>query len=137
MLDLISKRANPIILKEENEDLELSHVLCIEDIKIYNGNITKLKEEVKKNEEKLSKLLEENDKIRKEKNLPLRKRESKAYKDLIVNLKGLCKKLGLKVKKNSPNDPKEKEKENMNNIKENEEKNKQNFERIKKKRRRI
>ena len=133
LLDQISKRANPTILKEENEDLELSHILCIEDIKIYNGSVTKLTEEVKKNKEKLSKLLEENDKIRKEKNLPLRKRESKAYKNFIVNLKDLCKNLGLKVKKNSPNEPKEKEKENINNIKENENKNKQNFERIKRK----
>ena len=77
------------------------------------------------------KLTEENNKIRKEKNLPLKKQESKGYKNFILNLKDLCKKLGFKVKNTDQNEPKENE--NMNNIKDNEEKNIQNLEEINRK----
>ena len=57
------KKENPNLLKEENEDLELTHQLCLEDKKIYNEKVSKLKEEKYKNEAKISKLREENEKF--------------------------------------------------------------------------
>ena len=59
--ETISKRQNPNLLKEENEDLKLTHQLSEEDIKIYSEKILKLKEEFSKNEGILLKLREENE----------------------------------------------------------------------------
>ena len=42
------KLENPDLIKEENEDLKLTHELCLEDIKAYNEKIIKLKEMLKK-----------------------------------------------------------------------------------------
>ena len=67
--DKKSKKENPDLLKEENEDLKLTHELCLEDIKIFNDKIIKLKEEIEKNKETLSKLKEENNNLKKEKNI--------------------------------------------------------------------
>ena len=132
--DLKRKRENPNILKEENIDLEITHQLCNEDIKIYNENILRLKEEVKINEEIILKIKKENEKLKKEKKLTnINKKDSKAYKNLILNLKDLCKNLGFKLKKKDTNEPKE-NMNNMNNVKDNkEEKKMENLDKIKKK----
>ena len=110
------KKENPNLLKEENEDFELTHQLCLEDKKIYNEKITKLKEEKYQNEAKISKLKEENEKLKKDKNI--NNPESKTYQNVIFNIKDLCKKIGLEIKKQSNNnnldDKIKKDKENMN-----------------------
>jgi len=100
--ETISKRQNPNLLKEENEDLKLTHQLSEEDIKIYSEKILKLKEEFSKNEGILLKLREENEKLKKEKNEI--KRQSKENQNMILNFKDLKKSINLKIKKDSKND---------------------------------
>ena len=111
----ISKRENPNLLKEENEDLKLTHQLSEEDIKIYNEKILKLKEEFKKNEGILLKLREENEKLKKEKNAI--KQESKKNQNMILNFKDLHKSINLKIKTDL-------KKDNIKNINDKEIKNK-------------
>ena len=85
----------------ENHDLELTHKLCQEDIPIYKEDIKRLTEQKKQNEAEILKLKEENEKL-KNKNLP--KKDSKAYHDVIKNLKDLSKKLGINFKKKESKD---------------------------------
>ena len=102
-----SKMENLDILKEEKEDLLLTHQLIIEDIKIYKEKISKLKEEVKSNETRLLNLREENEKLKKEKNI--NNQESNENKNVILNFIDLYKSTKLKRKTINQN-------ENDNNI---------------------
>ena len=96
--EIINKVPNNISkLLGENHDLELTHKLCQEDIPIYKEDIKRLTEQKNKNEAELLKLKEENEKLKKNKSLP--KKDSKAYQDIIKNLKDLSKKLGINFKK--------------------------------------
>ena len=102
----------------ENHDLELTHKLCQEDIPIYKEDIKRLTEQKKQNESEISKLKEENEKLKK--NISLPKKDSKAYQDVIKNLKDLSKKLGINFKKkeskdNFGEDIKKEEKQNLIN----------------------
>ena len=102
----------------ENHDLELTHKLCQEDIPIYKEDIKRLTEQKNQNESEISKLKEENEKLKKNKSLP--KKDSKAYQDVIKNLKDLSKKLGINFKKkeskdNFGEDIKKEEKQNLIN----------------------
>ena len=124
-----AKRDNPNILKEENEDLDITHRLCIEDIKHYNENILQLQKEQKLNEDIILKLKKENEKLKKEKNVPdnnNNNKNSKAYGEFVLNMKDLCKKLGFKLLKKDQNPPQE------NIIKDNKEGKKINLDKIKK-----
>ena len=96
------KMENPDLIKEENEDLKLTHELCIEDIKAYNEKIIKLKEMLTKKEEKLSKLREENINLKKDTNI--KKEEPEPSKNLIFNFKELFKSIGLKSVEMTDND---------------------------------
>ena len=100
-------------LKQENEGLELSHKLCLEDIKEYKDNLLKLEEEQKKNERKILMLKEENTKLKNENN-KLNKIDSKDYKKTIINIKDLRKTLGFGILKQS-NEEKKKNENDMNN----------------------
>ena len=131
-----AKRDNPNILKEENEDLDITHRLCIEDIKHYNENILQLQKEQKLNEDIILKLKKENEKLKKEKNVPdnnnnNNNKNSKAYGEFVLNMKDLCKKLGFKLLKKDQNPPQE------NIIKDNKEGKKINLDKIKKNKRRF
>ena len=106
------RRNNPNIIKEENEDLKLFHQLCLDDIKSYNENLSKLKEEKKQNEAIINKLKEENEKLKQRKKSS--KKESKAYKNLILNMRDLCTHLGFQLKKNDSGVSRE----NKNNVEE-------------------
>ena len=96
------KMENPDLIKEENEDLKLTHELCIEDIKAYNEKIIKLKEMLTKKEEKLSKLREENINLKKDTNI--KKEEPEPSKNLIFDFKELFKSIGLKSVEMTDND---------------------------------
>ena len=96
------KMENPDLIKEENEDLKLTHELCIEDIKAYNEKIIKLKEMLTKKEEKLSKLREENINLKKDTNI--KKEEPEPSKNLIFDFKELFKSIGLKSVEGTDND---------------------------------
>ena len=96
------KMENPDLIKEENEDLKLTHELCIEDIKAYNEKIIKLKEMLTKKEEKLSKLREENINLKKDTNI--KKEEPEPLKNLIFDFKELFKSIGLKSVEGTDND---------------------------------
>ena len=96
------KMENPDLIKEENEDLKLTHELCIEDIKAYNEKIIKLKEMLTKKEEKLSKLREENINLKKDTNI--KKEEPEPLKNLIFDFKELFKSIGLKSVEMTDND---------------------------------
>ena len=52
----------------------------------------------------INKLKEENETLKNEKNPNIDKKESKGYKNLIINLKDFCKKIGLEIRKESSND---------------------------------
>ena len=69
------KVENPVLLREENDVLDLTHQANVVDIKLYNEKIIKLEKELKKTEAKLKKLKEENAKLKKDKNI--NKEESK------------------------------------------------------------
>ena len=96
------KMENPDLIKEENEDLKLTHELCIEDIKAYNEKIIKLKEMLTKKEEKLSKLREENINLKKDTNI--KKEEPEPLKNIIFDFKELFKSIGLKSVEMTDND---------------------------------
>ena len=96
------KMENPDLIKEENEDLKLTHELCIEDIKAYNEKIIKLKEMLTKKEEKLSKLREENINLKKDTNI--KKEKPEPFKNLIFDFKELFKSIGLKSVEMTDND---------------------------------
>ena len=96
------KMENPDLIKEENEDLKLTHELCIEDIKAYNEKIIKLKEMLTKKEEKLSKLREENINLKKDTNI--KKEKPEPLKNLIFDFKELFKSIGLKSVEMTDND---------------------------------
>ena len=96
------KMENPDLIKEENEDLKLTHELCIEDIKAYNEKIIKLKEMLTKKEEKLSKLREENINLKKDTNI--KKEKPEPSKNLIFDFKELFKSIGLKSVEMTDND---------------------------------
>ena len=102
--DKKSKIENPELIKEENEDLKLTHELCLEDIKAYNEKIIKLKEMLKKKEEKLSKLREENTNLKKDKNKNIKKEEPEIMENIISDFKELVKSIGLKAMEGSDND---------------------------------
>ena len=96
------KMENPDLIKEENEDLKLTHELCIEDIKAYNEKIIKLKEMLTKKEEKSSKLREENINLKKDTNI--KKEEPEPLKNIIFDFKELFKSIGLKSVEGTDND---------------------------------
>ena len=124
--DIKRKKNNPTLLREENEDLDLTHQLCLEDKKIYNEKISKLKEEIKRNKEKILKLKEDNDNFKKEKNT--NEQDSKSYHNMIFNIKDLCNKIHLQIKKQTNNNNLEDNKKINNDIRK-----KENIEKINKK----
>ena len=101
------------ILKEENEYLELTHKLCVEDINTYKNNLLKLEDEQKINENKILELKEENEKLKNKMSCG-KKNNSEKYKSRIFNLKDLSQQSGFKLKKYLK-EPKE-NKNDMNNI---------------------
>ena len=132
----MTKKNNPTLLKEENEDLKLTHQLSQEDIKIYKEKIFKLKEEYKKNKETLSQLREENTKLKEEQNI--KKKESKELTNTIMNFKDLYQSINIKrlketQKENINQNINQNVNINQNTIKEEDNKNKEKFEKIIKK----
>ena len=135
--DKLKKNDDDNYLKKENELLKLTHDLCMGDIKTYNENILKLKEEERNNNEKILRLKEENDKLKKEKNKK-NKKDSKEFKNMIFNIKDITKTLRFQIK-NLPNEQNENENDNeedvniinINNNENEEEKKMENFEKIK------
>ena len=121
------------MLKKENEELELTHKICLEDIKEYNDNLLKLKEEQKNNERKILKLKKENQKL-KNKLKDTNEKDSKKHKNIIFNIKDLRKTLGFEILKQSYEEQKENE-NTMNNIINNEKKQLVNLDSIKQKKR--
>ena len=113
--DIKMKKDNPDLIKEENEDLELTHQLYLEDIKIYKEKILKLKEEQKTIDSKIIKIKQENEKLKKEKNINLQKQDSTSNKSIISNIKDLCKSQNFQIRENILND------ENDINVDENKE----------------
>ena len=113
---------DPIFLKEENYELEITHKLCVEDIKNYKEELIKLTELKKKNEEKILNLKKENEKLKKSKKEQIPKNEP--YKKLINNLKDLSNSIAAKLvkkeEKNNNEDIKEKkeQKYEIKNLKE-------------------
>ena len=96
------KKENPVLIKDENDILEITHKTNIVDIEIYKEKIKILKKDVEKKGEKLKKLKEENEKLKKDKNLI--KKESKVDKNVILNIKDLYQSIGLKIRKESKDD---------------------------------
>ena len=93
------KMENPVLIKDENDILEITHNANIVDIELYKEKIVKLKKELEKKGEKLKKLKEENEKLKKEKNII--KKESKEDKNMILNIKDLYQSIGLKIRKDT------------------------------------
>ena len=91
------KNENPVLVKDENDTLELTHEVNTQDIKLYKEKISKLEKELKKNAEKLSKLKEENAKLKKDKNIP-KPQSNENSKNLILNLKDLTQSIGLTLR---------------------------------------
>ena len=102
--ELKMKKDNPNLIKEENEDLELTHQLCLEDMKIYKEKILKLKEEQKAIDSKIIKIKQENEKLKKEKDINLQNQDSKSHKNIISNIKDLCISQNFQIRKNIFND---------------------------------
>ena len=116
--EAITKRKNPDLLKQENENLKLTHQLGSENIRIYNEKILKLKNQFKMNEEVLLKLREKNKQLKIEKNAI--KQESKPSQNVISNFKDLYKSINLKKKTDLKSD-------NVKNIVDNRIKDKENI----------
>ena len=129
------KDDNYDILKEQNEELELIHILLNEDIKKYKENLLKLKEEVKTNEKKILALKGENVKLKKKNKVDKEDIKENYNKNVILNIKDLRESTGFKFLKDSSKEPKEIENENNMDtvINNNEEMKKEYLELIKKK----
>ena len=93
------KMENPVLIKDENDILEITHNANTVDIQLYKEKIVKLKKELEKKGEILKKLKEENEKLKKEKNII--KKESKEDKNMILNIKDLYQSIGLKIRKDT------------------------------------
>ena len=89
------KVENPVLLKEENDVLDLTHQANVVDIKLYNEKILKLEKELKKSQTKLLKLREENTKLKKDKNI--NKEEPNKNKNTILNLKDLYQSINFQI----------------------------------------
>ena len=96
------KSENPVLIKDENDILEITLQSNTVDIKLYKEKIIKLKKDIEKNEKKLLKLREENAKLKKEKKII--KKESKGNKKKILNIKDLSQSIGIKIKEELKDD---------------------------------
>ena len=96
------KSENPVLIKDENDILEITLQSNTVDIKLYKEKIIKLKRDIEKNEKKLLKLREENAKLKKEKKII--KKESKGNKKKILNIKDLSQSIGIKIKEELKDD---------------------------------
>jgi hypothetical protein len=97
------KNENPVLVKDENDTLELTHEVNTQDIKLYKEKISKLEKELKKNSEKLSKLREENAKLKKDKINP-KPQSNENPKNFILNLKDLTQSIGLTLRNEESKD---------------------------------
>jgi ABC-type uncharacterized transport system ATPase subunit len=88
------KLENLDLIKEINDNLQITHQSNLEDITLYSDKISKLKEQFKKNEEILLNLRKENEILKKEKVKTQIKEENK---NKINNIKDLSKSIGLQI----------------------------------------
>ena len=88
------KLENLDLIKEINDNLQITHQSNLEDITLYSDKISKLKEQFKKNEEILLNLRKENEILNKEKVKTQIKEENK---NKINNIKDLSKSIGLQI----------------------------------------
>lgn len=88
-------------LIKENNELRNDHKSNENDIKEYKEEVNTLLELQKKNEARILKLSQENEKLKKSKSSNIVKKESKGYSKFIRNLKDLSNKLGFFIKKDS------------------------------------
>ena len=91
------KVENPVLLREENDVLDLTHQANVVDIKLYNEKIIKLEKELKKTETKLKKLKEENAKLKKDKNINKEESKKNKNKNAILNLKDLYQSINFQI----------------------------------------
>ena len=94
LIDKKYKLENLDLIKEINDNLQITHQSNLEDITLYSDKISKLKEQFKKNEEILLNLRKENEILKKEKVKTQIKEENK---NKINNIKGLSKSIGLQI----------------------------------------
>ena len=94
LIDNKYKLENLDLIKEINDNLQITHQSNLEDITLYSDKISKLKEQFKKNEEILLNLRKENEILKKEKVKTQIKEENK---NKINNIKDLSKSIGLQI----------------------------------------
>ena len=94
LIDKKYKLENLDLIKEINDNLQITHQSNLEDITLYSDKISKLKEQYKKNEEILLNLRKENEILKKEKVKTQIKEENK---NKINNIKDLSKSIGLQI----------------------------------------
>ena len=94
LLDKKYKLENLDLIKEINDNLQITHQSNLEDITLYSDKISKLKEQFKKNEEILLNLRKENEILKKEKVKTQIKEENK---NKINNIKDLSKSICLQI----------------------------------------
>ena len=94
LIDKKYKLENLDLIKEINDNLQITHQSNLEDITLYSDKISKLKEQFKKNEEILLNLRKENEILKKEKVKTQIKEENK---NKINNIKDLSKSIGLQI----------------------------------------
>ena len=94
LIDKKYKLENLDLIKEINDNLQITHQSNLEDITLYSDKISKLKKKFKKNEEILINLRKENEILKKEKVKTQIKEENK---NKINNIKDLSKSIGLQI----------------------------------------
>ena len=100
---------NYFALLKENNELKITHELNEKDIKNFKEDLEKCFEKQKKNEIEISKLKEENEKLKKSKE-PNISKVDKSFDNFINNLKGLSIILGLNMMEKNSNENVEEDK---------------------------
>ena len=94
LIDKKYKLENLDLIREINDNLQITHQTNLEDITLYSDKISKLEEQLKKKEEILLNLRKENEILKKEKVKTQIKEENK---NKINNIKDLSKSIGLQI----------------------------------------
>ena len=111
---IISQKENPNIIKEENECLNITHQICLSDIKDYQNQVLNLQQEIDNNQTKLIKLKEENENLKKKFSKFENNNNNTNNNNRIKNIKDLKKTIKLDIYKN-----KDQNQNNIINVKEN------------------
>ena len=109
---IISQKENPNIIKEENECLNITHQICLSDIKDYQNQVLNLQQEIYNNQTKIIKLKEENENLKKK--FSKFENNNNTNNNRIKNIKDLKKTIKLDIYKN-----KDQNQNNIINVKEN------------------